>query len=53
MPTSITRPKRNLRPLLFAAAAAVVAVLLVVGGVFFVSTFTKRDTGEGVARRAN
>src|SRR4029077_18046707 len=28
MPTSITRPKRNLRPLLF-AAAAVVAVLLV------------------------
>jgi serine/threonine protein kinase/N-acetylneuraminic acid mutarotase len=50
MPTSITRPKRNLRPLLFAAAAAVVAVLLVVGGVFFVSTFTKRDTGEGIAR---
>ena len=50
MPTSITRPKRNFRPLLFAAAAAVVAVLLVVGGVFFVSTFTKRDTGECVAR---
>ena len=50
MPTSITRPKRNLRPLLFAAAAAVVAVLLVVGGVFLVSTFTKRDTGEGIAR---
>ena len=50
MPTSITRPKRNLRPLLFAAAAAVVAVLLVVGGVFSVSTFTKRDTGEGTAR---
>ena len=50
MPTSITRPKRNFRPLLFAAAAAVVAVLLVVGGVFIVSTFTKRDTGEGVAR---
>ena len=50
MPTSITRPKRNLRPLLFAAAAAVVAVLLVVGGVFLVSTFTKRDTGEAIAR---
>jgi serine/threonine protein kinase/N-acetylneuraminic acid mutarotase len=50
MPISITRPKRNLRPQLFAAAAAVVAVLLVVGGVFLVSTFTKRDTGEGIAR---
>src|SRR6185503_11225294 len=51
MPTSIALPKRNLRSLLFAAAAAVVAVLLVVGGVFLVSTFTKRDTGEGISRQ--
>ena len=46
VPTSITRRRRNLKPILLAAGAALAAVLLVVSGVFIVSSITKRDPAE-------
>ena len=45
-PTSVIRKKRDPKPLLFAAAAAVVALLLVASGVYFISSYLKRDSGD-------